>query len=92
MWLCGAQSGAVGLSTAAWSLVGSPRATTSPRSASASVSDTSPRHSTSGAPPARISSSSPHDRRSSIERVLTTVARGWDESRRLRSSTSTSAP
>ena len=82
-----AHSGAVGLSTAACSLVGRPSLASSPRSASASVSVTSASHSTSGMPPALISSSSPHERRSSIDLVLTTVARGCVESLCLRSTT-----
>ena len=84
--------GAVGLSTAACSRVGTPTGHIEPSATVARVSATaSPRHSTS-TPPARTASSTPQERISSIERRLTTVARGSDDSSARRSTSIVSTP
>ena len=73
------------------SRVGSPTGNGDPSAAAASVADSHPTHSTSAAP-ARISASSPHARSSSIEPVLSTVARGRPERVRRRSTSSVRTP
>ena len=62
-----------------------------PAATVASVSDCHPRHSTS-TPPARTASSTPQERISSIERRLTTVARGSEDSSARRSTSIVSTP
>ena len=90
-WSWGTQAGPVGLTSALCSRVGSPSGSATPAGAEASVSQTHPSHSTS-TPPARTSSSSPNERISSMERVLTAVARGRPDSRPRRSTSSVSTP
>ena len=90
-WSWATHAGALGLSTRLWADVGTPTSISVPSPARAAVGISSMVISTSSAP-ARTRSSSPHERRISIVRRLSTVARGIGEPDGLRSRSRTSTP